>query len=349
VPVARPDGHGRTFTISSSVTADCSRDVTAELQAWLDQLPDDVTAALGPDGCYRVEGTVVLSRRHDIVLAGNGATFKATTVGTGGRLARRQRSQLSIIDSSNIAVRDLIVRGANPHAGIAEAAYQPQFEAQHAFSLHADDGVTLDGVQAYDVYGDFVYVGGKGGTPSRRITVTRSRFARNGRQGIAITDADGVLITGNEINAVRRSVFDLEPNTRADEVRHIRIENNRTGRATNYWLAAKGSGINVGDVTVSRNVMQAPSGALVIVAGPSFGKRGPFTFVDNVFRTTGAVTDENAIGAFLFAYVAGVRLAGNAVRVAPAARLAGVELRDTSGVVLRANRFIGVTRDVTRS
>jgi hypothetical protein len=315
------------------------------LQAWLDQLPDHVTASLRGGGCYRIEGTVTLAERHDITLSGNGATLKATTVGTGGRLARRQRCQLSIVNSDRVIVRDLIVRGANPRAGIDEAAYEPEFEAQHAFSLHGDDGVTLDHVQAYDVYGDFVYIGGTGRNPSRHITVTRSRFARNGRQGISITDADGVLIDDNEITDVRRSVFDLEPNKRADEARHIRIENNRTGRATNYWLADKGTGANVGDVTVSRNVMESASGALVIVVG-TFGRRGPFAFVDNVFQTTGAVTDENASGAFLFTNAAGIRLTGNAVRVAPAARLAGVELRNTSDVVVLQNLFTGVTTTV---
>jgi Right handed beta helix region len=319
-------------------------DVTAELQSWLDQLPDHATAALRPDGCYRVEGTVELANRHDLVLAGNGATLKATTTGTGGRLARRQRSQLNIVDSENVTVRDLIVRGANPHAGVGAAAYQPDFEAQHAFSLHGDDGVTLDHVQAYDVYGDFVYIGGTVGTPSRHITVRRSRFARNGRQGISITDGEDVLITGNEISDVRRSVFDLEPNKRADEARHIRIDDNRTGRAVNYWLADKGSGINIGDVTIARNVMEAPSGALVIVFGPAFGRRGPFTFLDNNFQTTGAVRDEGAAGAFLFANAGNIRLSGNEVRVPASSRLVGVELRDVIDVVVADNRFTGVTK-----
>jgi hypothetical protein len=141
-------------------------------------------------------------------------------------------------------------------------------------------------------------------------------------------------------------VFDLEPNTRADEVRHIRIDDNRTGRAVNYWLADKGSGINVGDVTISGNVMQAPSGALVIVSGPAFGRRGPFTFVDNSFQTTGQVSDASAAGAFLFAHAGNIRVSGNDVRVPPASRLVGVELRDATDVVVADNRFTGTTKAV---
>jgi len=335
--------------VPETIATDCSTDDTTALQAWLDQLPDDITAELRGGGCYRIEGTLDLSDRHRFVLMGNGATLKATTAGTGGRLAQRSRSQLNILASDDVIVRDLVVRGANPHAGTAPDAYQVALEAQHAFSLHGDDGVTLDDVQAYDVYGDFVYIGGTGSTPSRHITVTHSRFARSGRQGISVTDGQDVLITDNDIDDVRRSVFDLEPNKRADEARGIRIEGNRTGAADNYWLADKGSGINVGDVTVSRNVMEKPTGALVIVSGPSFGKRGPFTFVDNRFQTTGTTNDENAHGAFLFANASGVRLSGNVVRVAPAARLAGVDLRGTSGAAILANRFTGVTQTVVHS
>jgi hypothetical protein len=127
-------------------------------------------------------------------------------------------------------------------------------------------------------------------------------------------------------------------------VRHIRIDGNRTGRAVNYWLANKGSSVNIGDVTVSRNVMQAPTGALVIVYGPTWGRRGPYTFIDNMFVTTAAVTDEDARGAFLFAHATGIRLNGNRLRVPPASRLAGVEVRDTTDVAVADNRFTGVTR-----
>jgi hypothetical protein len=346
VPVSRPDGHGRTEVVPADIDAACSTDVTAALQAWFDRLPDHVTAALGTRACYRIEGTIKLDERRNLVLAGNGSTLKATTVGTGGRFQRRQRSQLNISNSTGITVRDLIVRGANPHAGARAAAYQADFEAQHAFSLHGDDVVTLDGVQAYDVYGDFVYIGGTAGTPSRHITVMHSHFDRSGRQGISVTDGEDVLINGNAIEDVSRSVFDLEPNRRAQEARRIRIENNVTGRATNYWLADKGSGINIGDVTVSHNVVQEPTGALVIVYGPAVGKRGPFTFVDNMFWTTGAVSDERAAGAFLFARVAGIDISGNDVRVSPAAHLAGVELRGCRDANVTRNRFTGVTKAV---
>ncbi len=314
------------------------------LQAWFDGLPDHVTVSFGNGACYRIEETLKLDGRQHLVIDGNGATLRAFTAGTGGRLAKRGRAQLNIVRSRDIVVEDLIVRGANPHAGLADDAYQPDLEAQHAFSLLSDDTVTLRNVQAYDTYGDFVYIGGTVGAPSIDVTVTDSHFERSGRQGISVTDGDNVTITNNTIGYVRRSLIDLEPNTRPEEVKHIDIEHNTSGPVRNYWLAVKGSGINISAVVASHNVMAGPSGALVLVAGPAFGKRGPFTFEDNVLRTTGVISDEDAKGAFLFVNVRGVTIRGNRLTVSPTAQLAGVELRATDDVQVSGNQFVGTTQ-----
>ena len=345
-PQTRADGHGGTYAVPLAIPSDCSKDVTATLQSWIDGTPDNITLSLRADRCYRIEGTIEIARRRDLVLDGNGSTLRAKTAGTGTRLQIRSRSQVSIMQSRNITVRNLIVRGANPHAGVGADAYQPAMEAQHAFSLHADTGVTLDRVQAYDVYGDFVYIGGAVGSPSRHVTVTHSEFARSGRQGISMTNAEDVRIASNQIGFVSRSLFDLEPNLRADEVRHVVIEGNASGPVHNYWFADKGSGINISDITVMRNVMRAPSGGLVIVHGPKFGKRGPFSFVANELVTSGTVTDAHATGALLFAYASRVTVRGNRIAVAPAQRLAAVEIRTSANVRIVDNQLAGVVQPV---
>jgi hypothetical protein len=338
--------HGRATTPPASIPTDCSTDVTAALQAWIDGVPDGATMSLPAHACYRVEGTLKLAGRRDLLVDGHATTLEAKTQGRGGRIQIRSRSMLSIRNSRNVTVRDLVVRGANPHGGTSLAAYRPEFEAQHAFTLNGDDGVFLDRVSAFDVYGDFVYVGGGEGEPSRRITVARSNFARSGRQGISVTDADNVLIVGNDIGDVARSLFDLEPNRRSQRVRHIRIVANTTGPVRNYWLANKGSGVNIGDVVVTGNVMRSASGGLVFVFGPPIGKRGPFTFDSNVFRVSGDVTDEGTVGAFVFANAAGVTIRRNELHAPQGRQMPAVELRGTSNVVVSDNRFSGTAKTV---
>jgi hypothetical protein len=337
---------GATVKIPTSITANCSVDVTALLQSFVASVADGSTISFPKNACYRIDGTVVLAHRANLAINGNGATLKATVPGTGDRLAVRGRSQLSIVASTNVTVRNLIVRGANPHAGTSLAAYQPRYEAQQAFNLNNDDGVLLDQVQAYDTYGDFVYVSGPPGKPSHNVTVARSQFARSGRQGISITNADGVFITGNRVSDVARSFIDIEPNIASAEARDVQIVGNTTGAIRNYWLANKGVGSNIGDITVEGNVMSAVSGGLVIAYGPKRGARGPYTFTGNTFQTSGTITDANARGAFLFSNTRDVTLTGNRVYVDPAVHLAGVELRATAGATIRDNAFAGTTQPV---
>jgi Right handed beta helix region len=328
---------GKTHPAPRSIASDCSTDVTAALTKWIASVPDNSTLQLGERACYRVDGSFTIANRETLLVDGNGATIKATTKGS------RIRVHIGIADSENIIVRDLTVRGANPRGGATRAAYVPELEAQHGFSLGGVRHVLLDKVQAYDVYGDFVYVsGGHGpnrGQPSDNVAVVRSRFARSGRQGIAVTNGRNVTVENNDISDVARSLFDLEPNVERNTVRAVRIEGNTTGAAVNFWIAAKGAGNQMGDIVVRGNTMRAPTGGLVFVfGGEQQGARGPFTFDGNRLRITGAVTDEGAVGAFFFTHTDTIEIRNNQIDLPPRRDMPVVELRSCRHVVVEGNR-----------
>jgi hypothetical protein len=94
-----------------------------------------------------------------------------------------------------------------------------------------------------------------------------------------------VTIRGNVISDVARSMFDLEPNTERNAVRGIRIGQNTTGAAVNFWIASKGAGSQIGDIVVQRNTMRSPTGGLVFVFGGRGGARGPFVFDETGYRS----------------------------------------------------------------
>jgi hypothetical protein len=328
---------GKTYPAPRSIASDCSSDVTVALTKWITSVPDNSTLRLGERACYRVDGSFTIANREALLVDGNGATIKATTKGS------RVRYHVGIADSENIIIRDLIVRGANPRAGATRAAYDPELEAQHGFSLGGVRHVLLDNVQAYDVYGDFVYVsGGRGpnrARPSDNVAVVRSRFARSGRQGIAVTNGRNVTVENNDISDVARSLFDLEPNVERNTVRAVRIEGNTTGAAVNFWIAAKGAGNQMGDVVVRGNTMRAPTGGLVFVfGGEQQEARGPFTFEGNKLRITGAVTDEGAVGAFFFAHTDTIEIRDNQLDLPRGRDMPVVELRSCRNVVVEGNR-----------
>jgi hypothetical protein len=298
---------------------------------------------LGKGACYQVEGSLAITNRESLLFEGNGATIKATTKAT------RTRIHFGIDNSENIIVRNLIVKGANPRAGATRAAYDEELEAQHGFNLGGVRHVLLDGVQASDVYGDFVYIASSGqgptrGQPSEHVAVVRSRFTRSGRQGVAITSARDVTIRGNVISDVARSMFDLEPNTERNAVRDVRIEQNTTGAAVNFWLASKGAGNQIGDIVVRDNTTRAPTGGLVFVFGGRGGARGPFVFDGNRLQVTGAVTDEGAVGAFFFSYTDTIDIRNNQIDLPRGRDMPTVELRSCSHVVVDGNRVKNSTR-----
>ena len=80
--------------------------------------------------------------------------------------------------------------------------------------------------------------------------------------------------------------------------------------------------------------------------GPAWGSRGPYSFVDNTFMLTGAVTDENAAGAFTFAHASGITVRSNRVTVASDRRIPLVELRGASDVLVEGNRTTGISDPV---
>jgi hypothetical protein len=340
VPSPPPLPTGAVAHPPASIAADCSADVTDALQSWVESVPDNSTLQLGTNACYRIEGTLVIEGRNRLLLDGEGATLRAS--GTG----RRNRGQLSLKGGADLTVRDLIVRGVNPHAGASAAAYVPDLEAQHGFSVHGATDVLLDHVQAYDTYGDLVYIGPDGNTPSHNVTVANSVFERSGRQGISITDANGVTITANVIAGIARSLIDIEPNFIRQTVRNVHIVGNVTGAAVNFWLANKGAPADIGEIVVSGNRMTAPTGGLVFVFARKGPARGPYAFDGNQMIANDVVTDEDSSGAFYFARVDGVTVRDNTVRFPAGKNMPAVELHDVHGAQVSGNHFDGAGRGI---
>jgi hypothetical protein len=330
-----------TETVPTNIPSDCSRDVTDALVSWIKSVPDGATLSFAAGGCYRVDGSLIIKKRSHLTFEGNGATIKAGSDGN------RDRVHVWFLGGSAITVRDLTIRGANPHAGATAAAYVPTRAFQHGFDFRGVDGGLLDHVQVYDVYGDFVYIGADGDTGewSHNIRITNSTFDGSGRQGISVTAADHVTIQHNTIRNVARSMFDLEPNNPDQGAQKILIDHNVTGAAKNFWIASKGSGSKI-DFTVTNNTMKTATGNLIWIYGVQDGYRGPLVIENNHFRVGGTVNDESTKGAFFFAKVSGVTIKGNQV-VFPAGRgIPAVEIRDSKGLDISGNMFQGAGKQL---
>mgnify|MGYP001366316055 CR=1 FL=1 len=331
---------GPVYDVPTSIDPTGSVDVTAELLAFIASVPDGSIIRFPAGATYRAEGSLRIENRNNLVFEGNGATVIADST------ADRNRRHWWFVGGSNITIRDLGVRGANPNAGTSEAAYVASLEAQHGFEFAGVIGVLLERARVTDVYGDFVYLGPGAGRWSQNVVIRDSHFERNGRQGVAVTGARDVLITGNFISHTRRATFDLEPNGSGWGASNIQIVGNQIGPGRLLFVAAVGSPSGlVSDVLVKDNTLSGR--AMNITVGgaplPAELRRSNFVVVGNRSDTGWG----NPGGSLMsFSGIDGVVVSGNVQPLQRGRGNAGVGVTYSCDVRVEGNTFTNAIEEL---
>lgn len=330
-PAPRSGADTSVRVVPGTIDATGASDVTTALNRFFAEVPDGHVIELSPGATYRVEGTLYLRDRRDVVLDGNGAQIFATTDGA------RDRSHLSVEGGSGIVIRDLVVKGAHPSGGTEPEAWRTDKAFQHGVRILGAKDVELDRIGVTDAFGDLVYVGwDDDGTWSENVWIHDSILARNGRQGIAITAGRNVVIERNIISDTRRATIDLEPDTPSYGAENIHILDNVIGRGTLRFIAAHGNG-PVERVVVARNVLRGRDLA-IDVEPPDGERRSGFWLLGNESDT------EAGSNPLRFTRLDGVVVRGN-VQPVHGTRPA-VTARDVCGLEVDANTFRGAAEVV---
>ena len=305
--VTRDDGDGLGPTRPDerpsieSIPADCSRPVEALLNRYMALTPDGSTVRLRPGGCYGIDGPLVLAARNDFTLDGAGATIRALTPGG------EQRANVDVRRGRNVTVANVTVEGAfpgpAPDGGPGNGPRNGNVTGtQHGVYVRSVQGGTFRDIRALNTGGecvavmsDFDPVQGFVGGPSQDILIERLGCRHTGRQGVAIIDAERVVLRQSDIGDAHDCAIDIEADVPTQVTRQIRIEDNTFGRTRFAAICHGGQGTspNVADITVARNTMTvAPStcfGAVYIETPPqeqaAGGTRTGYTFVENTFRS----------------------------------------------------------------
>ena len=325
-----PAGAAVVVTAPASIPSNCSRDVSAELVAWIASVPDGSTLSFTPNGCYQVDRKLTINYRNGLTFEGNGATFRAFTSGRElGASEARTRSMFTFWRGSNLTVRNTKVIGANPYAGVNDAAYVPALEAQTAYVIGGVRNMVLDHVAANDVYGDFVFVG----AATQGLIVRNSTFARNGRQGWTINGSD-ILFEHNTIDHTRRATIDLEPSSKASITQRVTIRNNTIGVGRLYFFANEGLAAPTSDISIVGNRFIGK--AMTIRVNPPTGFRSRYRVIGNVSDTP---VGFNGGGAFQFSNVVGIEIRDNVQPMQRNRGISGLAIKNSRDVVVAGNRF----------
>ena len=338
------------YTVPKTIKSDCSVAVENKIMAWLATVPDGSTVRFGAGRCYGQNGTITVADRNGLVIDGQGSEFRALT--SGGP----DRANWRFVRGGNLTVQNMSVRGANP-----QGLYDHTVEWQHGYSVQSVQGIALMNVKARETWGDGIDLWRYGGVAqnpcgddrsTRHVLIASALLERNGRQGVAIEDAEHVTVQDSSIGPVAWANVDLETNSDCEIAREVTIQNNSFG--SNGWGVIVNGGfggdLQVGDVSVLGNVQAAPTvdtgilppydpcRAPVRMLAPSGLHRNDYTFSGNHFLTPN--------NAFVFRQIWNIDVSSNSVTFAQPAPTgcnsrAGVRLTDSHLVTIMNNAFTG--------
>lgn len=304
----------------SSIAADGSRDVRAELQAFIDGAADGSCIELPSGARYRVDDTLLLRDRHDLTINAVGATIFTDTLDpineSGKGAGSSDRRQLQILGGSGISINGLTIDGPNP-----SGTYLPAREPEAGVAVQGVQGAMLANLTIREVYGDFIVItdynptpGSGASTPARDVTVTGGTFEVAGRQGVAMSGTSvNTTIDGNSFRDISRSGIDIELNP-GRQVTDVRVTNNTFEDFGLNWVAMGGHSSVNGAYFGSNHVL---GDSLRVKIGPP---AGVVNVTHQYLTFEGNTSDALAQGSsalFSFRYVNHVVIRGNVQHFAP--------------------------------
>ena len=181
-------------------------DVTASLQRFINASRNGAVICFATNGRYKVNGTLKVHDRANLVFEGRGATIFQTA---------RSTTRIWYIDgrSHDIRIRHMTIKGANPRPGYWVGAY----EHNHAIQIAGAVRVHLGYLRLINVGGDGVYLAGgytsSGPRWASSVHLHHSVIDGTGRSGVSITDgAQNVVMDYNKFRHIAYYTFNIEPN-----------------------------------------------------------------------------------------------------------------------------------------
>jgi hypothetical protein len=189
------------------------------------------------------------------------------------------RAALRFLAGSDVAVRDLVVRGSLPPG----TPFTYALQWQHAFDFRGVRGVTLEHVQARGVYGDGVYLGLGEGPDKAWTTHVRVRdvtISGAGRMGVSVVAGRDVVVERTTMSGIGLTPMDIEPNGTGDGANDVTFRANRVaGPLTGGFFATLGKG-PVDHIRVEDNVLTGAGMHMVLLAPPG-ERRSDYTVTGN--------------------------------------------------------------------
>ena len=344
---------GPSYEVPAAIDATGTNDVTTDLLAFFASVPDGSTISFPAGAIYRIENTLLVKNRNNLTFEGNGATLIAKTDGSGVTpdpvqvgppgTWPRQRRHWRFWGGSGIVLRNMTIQGAHPSGGLG--GYIASLEAQHGIDFGGVVGGAIDGVTITDVYGDFILLGKTGPsspTWTSNVSVTNSTGIRNGRQAIAISGAQDVLIENNNFSQMARTVLDIEPDNSTSGAKRITFRNNTIGPASGNFISNVGSGLaTVEDITVENNVLTGTAIQMLVGSPTASTRRARFTIRNN----TSNLPFNSVHSLMVFYRTDNIVVTGNTNPMQAGSSMIGVQTQEVCEPQVSGNTFLNAVQE----
>ena len=272
----------------SSIPANCSADVTSELQTWFDSLPKGSVVFSAPDSCYLInEGLNFMHPNWGLTI--DGGTFVMQGWG------RISRIGLNVFGGKDVTFENLAIIGPALHH-----VYDKRVAFQAGIELQGTVNAVIDNVKIFDVRGDGITLlperylvidgnlGGGGGIirPVENLTVNNVTVNGAGRMGVSFSGVAGANLTKILVKNVHFDDFDFEADNGDEGASNVTINGCSVGGQGFLFVANKGNGFGqyTYDNTIENCTMtNRQDGMAVLVEDPPGSKdpRGPFYFLND--------------------------------------------------------------------
>jgi hypothetical protein len=262
---------------------------------------DAITAAIGscPSGStvtfplnatYHITDKIVVAGRSDLVIDGNGSTFIKTSPSEDGA----GRPNWHLLENTGLTLRNMVIRGSFVPSGNRQIIPGNQFE--HGVNVAGGSGITIQDVEIYNVFGDFVtaQTSGDASAPvARNVRVERFVGEHAARQGVSAIGVIGFWLTDSQLTDSWQTGIDMEIDAPGQKLRDIHILRN-TITGTNFspiTVPMKGNPGDVGDIEIRGNIVTKPADTCF----PSVLITYPPNNIGNSTMLSGIVIEDNQL------------------------------------------------------
>lgn len=246
--ILKPNKSTPTITVPAVIPSDCSRNVSPDLTNFLNSVPDGSNVQFVPNGCYSLNTMLLLDKRNNLTIDGEGSTFKRLTPSNESQTPPPSASNNPMWRTeggSNITLQNMTIIGN--YVPVTRGTPGQGIYTDHGISVQGTNGESILNVTIKNIDGDLVAVDPNvevacaqfgcdysKAPPSQNVLVDHLTGSGAGRQCVSSTDVDGFTLQNSTLDNCQQTGYDGEIDVVGEVDRNVKILNNTI---TNVYFA----------------------------------------------------------------------------------------------------------------